>query len=372
MTIRTKPFSELVQDFAAATQARCARLVDFTRGSVLRAVAESNATMGLYLQATVLQVLARTRASTSRGVDLDTWMRDFDLVRLQPVAATGIVRVSRLVPSIAGFVPFNTVLATREGLEFRVTDDPSHPNRDGTRGGYALPVGVATLDIPARCETLGNEGNVTTGAIVQIGSSTTAIDAVTNPAPFVSGLDGETDEEFRRRFWLYIASLSKATRDAVSYAVQSTRQGLDHTLVENVQYGGATDHGSFYVVVNDGSGTASAAIVEQTFAAVDAVRAFGIRHAAYSSTILPAQVAMLLTIAPGFTGQAVVAAVQNAIGTYISELRVGERLPYTRLAQIAYQVPGVVNVTGLTLNGGTADLVATPRQTIRASLVSVS
>jgi hypothetical protein len=44
----------------------------------------------------------------------------------------------------------------------------------------------------------------------------------------------------------------------------------------------------------------------------------------------------------------------------------GRRWPYTRLAQVAYDAsPGIINVTGVTLNGGTADLAATAQQIVK-------
>ena len=47
-------------------------------------------------------------------------------------------------------------------------------------------------------------------------------------------------------------------------------------------------------------------------------------------------------------------------------------LPYTQLAGIAYEIPGVANVTGITLNSGTSDLTATAQQKILVGSVSVA
>ena len=76
---------------AAAVEASATQLLDLTVGSTLRAVLEANASIGLWMQWLILQVLRTTRAATSNGADLDSWMADLTLTRLPAVAATGTV-----------------------------------------------------------------------------------------------------------------------------------------------------------------------------------------------------------------------------------------------------------------------------------------
>jgi hypothetical protein len=62
-----------------------------------------------------------------------------------------------------------------------------------------------------------------------------------------------------------------------------------------------------------------------------------------------------------------------AITTFVNTLPVGSSLPFTRLAQIAYDAsPAVTNVTGLTLQGGTADLTAAPATVIKIGSLAIS
>ena len=83
---------------AAAVEASATQLLDLTVGSTLRAVLEANASIGLWMQWLILLVLRTTRAATSNGADLDSWMADLTLTRLPAVAATGIVTFSRFTP----------------------------------------------------------------------------------------------------------------------------------------------------------------------------------------------------------------------------------------------------------------------------------
>ena len=82
MQLPLQTFSTLVANAAAAVQGSARQLVDLTIGSTLRAVLEANASLALWMQWLILLVLRTTRAATSTGADLDTWVADFGLARL--------------------------------------------------------------------------------------------------------------------------------------------------------------------------------------------------------------------------------------------------------------------------------------------------
>jgi hypothetical protein len=75
------------------------------------------------------------------------------------------------------------------------------------------------------------------------------------PWPFANGSDAESDAAFRLRFVEYISSLAKATPAAVDYAITSLQLGLTDVIVENYDYAGNYKPGSFYTVIDDGSGS---------------------------------------------------------------------------------------------------------------------
>lgn len=98
MQLQLQTFATLVGNAAAAVQGGARALVDLTVGSTLRALLEANASVALWMQWLILQVLQATRAATSAGADLDSWMADFTVVRLPATAARGQVSFSRFVP----------------------------------------------------------------------------------------------------------------------------------------------------------------------------------------------------------------------------------------------------------------------------------
>src|SRR5579863_3257606 len=101
MQLQLRSFDTIVASAAAAVQAAAATVLDLTVGSVTRAVLEANAGLGLWMQWLILQVLQATRAATSAGSDLDTWMADFGVTRQSAVAASGIVTLARFSPAAA-------------------------------------------------------------------------------------------------------------------------------------------------------------------------------------------------------------------------------------------------------------------------------
>ena len=111
--LTTKTFAQLVSDQVTAIQGAARTLIDFTIGSILRSIVESNSAVALWVQGLILQLLATTRAATSAGTDLDSWAADFNFYRLVAVAASGQVVFSRFTATQAAFIPVGTQIQTR-------------------------------------------------------------------------------------------------------------------------------------------------------------------------------------------------------------------------------------------------------------------
>lgn len=374
MAITTQDFTTLVRNQVTAIQGAAKVLVDLTVGSILRAVVEANAAVILWLQGLILQLLAITRAATSSGADLDSWVGDFGLTRLAAVAASGQVSFARFTPSQQAVVPVSTTIQTGDGAQqFAVTLDTTNPAYSATLGGYVLAAGVGSINVPVAASTAGAGGNVSAGQLNTLTQAVPGVDTVSNAAAFTNGVDAESDAALRIRFIAFVASLSKATKGAVGYAITSLKQGVIYTLVENQQYNGTTDYGYFYVVVDDGTGSPGSTFLSNVSNAIDAVRGVSIRFGVFAPVVVTANAGMTITTAAGYDHNAVVALVVAALRSYINGLRLGQTLTYSRLAQVAYDAsPGVTNVTAVTLNGGTADVSATSQQVIKSGTLTVA
>ena len=374
MSIQTQDWVTLVRNQVAAIQGYAKVLVDLTVGSVLRAVVEANAAVTVWLQGLILQVLAITRAATSSGADLDTWMADFGLTRLAAVPATGSVTFSRFTVTQQVLVPVTAVVQTGDGTQqFNVVIDTTNPAYSATLGGYVIAAGTASVSVPVQAVTPGAAGNAVAGAVSTIVGAISGVDTVSNTAAFVNGADAEPDTAFRSRFIAYVASLSKATKMAIGSAIASVKQGLTYVILENQTYAGLPQNGTFIVIVDDGTGAPTSTLLASVSNAVDAVRPVTSTFYVYGPVVVNATVSMSIATAAGYTHQAVALQVQAALLSYINSLPLGTALTYSRLAQVAYDAsPAVTNVTGTLLNGSTADLPATSLQVIKATTNSIT
>lgn len=379
MALQTQDFTTLVRNQVAAIQAASEALLDFTEGSVLLAVVESNSgAVALFLQALADQLLALTRASTSEDSDLDTWMADFGFTRLPAVAATGNVTFSRFTPTEQAIIPANSTeiaqVQTADGTQtYSVVIDTTNPNYNSALGGYVILAGTSSIDVPIEADVAGAGGNAAIDAINTIISPIPNVDTVTNSAAFTNGIDKESDDAFRARFIAYLLSLVRGTVAAINYAITSTQQGVKNSLVENQQYNGALDYGYFYGVVDDGTGNPSSDLITRISNNVELYRACGIRYGIFGPVVVTANVAMTITVASGYTAATVKTTVQSALQTYINSLPIGGTLYYTRLMQVAYDAsPGVLDVVSVTLNSGSSDITATEQQIVKSGTITVS
>jgi uncharacterized phage protein gp47/JayE len=354
-------------------QANSTQLLNLNVGSVLRAILEAIAGVILWLQGLVVYVLTLTRFATSVGTDADSWAADFDFTRLAAVAATGQVTFTRFTTTTQSVVPFGTALQTADGTQnFTVNTDPTNSAYNATLGGYVLPIGTPTLTVGVTAVNAGSQGNVLANTITSMGQGIPGVDTVTNSAAFTNGIAAETDTAFKARFVLYIAALSKATDEAIESAIEDVQQGLQYTITEDYDYNGDYDPGFFYVVLDDGTGSPPSQLLTNVGNAIDVTRALGIRFAVFAPVVTTATVSMEITSAAGLNHATVVGNVGVALTAFINALGLGNGLPYTQLAAVAYGVPGVTNVTAVLLNGTTADIAGNPKNTIKAGTISVS
>ncbi len=381
MALTTKDFSTLVRDQATAIQGAARSLMDFTTGSVLRAIAEANAGIAMWLQGMILQLLATTRAATSSGADLDSFVNDFGVTRLAGFAATGNVTFSRFTATNSAFIPVGTQIQTSDQSPelFSVAADPTNAAYSATLGGYTIAAGTSLLSVPVVAAQVGTAGNVAIGQCNVLMAAIPGVDSVSNAAAFTNGADPETDAALRARFVNYLSSLARATTGAIGYAITSVQSGVSYTITENPVSNGTPQYGTFAVAIDDGSGAPPGSLLTAVNNAIDAVRPIGTAFTVSAPQKVFANVTLTIVVASGYSKTVLAAQVTTALTGYINSIPLGQPLPYTRLAQVAWDTsPGIVNVTGVTLtttNGvinAAGDLTATAQQVIKAATITVN
>lgn len=374
-------FITLVQNMAAAVQAQASALLNFTTGSVLLAITEASASVGLWLQWLILQVLALTRLATSTGTNVDTWVGDFGLFRQPAVASTGPVTFGRFSTAATGFVPVGAQVKTSDGTRiYQVLADGTNPAWNQSNG-FTIPPGTASIACTVQDITtdstgnlsIGSAGNVAANTITLPASAMTNVDFVNNAGAFTNGVNAQSDASLRAAFAVYVQTRSKGTNPAIGFAISQVQQGLNWTIAENVSTSGAFTPGTDVITVDDGSGAPTSTLLASVAAAIDVYRPLGSTVFVRAPTVTTATVIFTITTNPTGNKAALQPLVEAAVLNYINTLPDGTTLAYTRIPMVAYLVdPSIVDVTGYTLNAGTADLVPGSGGVIKATSGTVT
>ncbi|MBU9629926.1 baseplate J/gp47 family protein [Burkholderia multivorans] len=382
MSVQGQSFTQILTGFATAVQGAASSLVSFVIGSVLRAIGEGTAWIAMYLQGLILTAIALTRAATSNGVDLDSWLAQFGFTRLPPSAASGQVTFSRFTYTQQAVIPVGSIVQTGDGTQqYQVVADTTNPAYSASLNGFLIPAGTQSVSCTVVGITPGSNslnlpdasGNVTAGAVNALYQSIPYVDTVSNASAFTNGKNAESDAAARIRFVGWLATLARATPAAVGAAISALGANFAYTIVENQNYNGSLNMGYFYVVVDDGTGYPSSTTLSTAYNAINAVRPITSTFGVFAPVVVNAVVSMTLTTTSTGAGHSsTTAIVQTAVQNYINSLKLGQPLSYLRIAQVAFDASSdVIDVTALLLNGGTSDLVATNQQVIKATSVSV-
>lgn len=373
--LNVKTQETLVSESTAAIQGSSATLLDFSVGSILLSIVEAYSAVVLWLQGLILGAILYSRASTSNDADLDSWMAQFDFIRIAAIQASGNATFSRFTATAAATLAVGTLCQTSDGTQkFAVLADTTNPAFNATTQLYTLAIGVSSMTVPVLAVTAGAAGNVGIGAIKVLSQAVSGIDTVTNSAAFTNGSDKETDSAFRIRFIVFINSLTKGTKISVIAAILSIAKAITPSIVENKQYvNGLDQFGYFYAIVDDGTGIPNSTFLNDEYNAIDAVRPLSVGFSVFAPQIVTANTTIVLQITAGQDNAAVIALVTTAVTNYINSLTSGQTCSLTQIAKFAYQAsPYVENVTGLMINGVAQDLTSTVQQVIKSGTIGVT
>jgi hypothetical protein len=357
MDLALQTQTTMQSDMSAAVEGYASAPVDATTdGSFVKAILQANQGVALWLQVEALQIETAGRLTTSTGTDVDTFVAQFGQARLAAVAASGTVTLSRFAAVTSATVPIGVLIRTGDGsLSYAVGIDPLNSLYSASAGGYVVPVGTVSVNVPVVCTTPGIVGNVITGAVSLLGSIA-GINEATNAAPMTGGLDVESDDALKKRFADFIASLERATVTAVDEAIESVQQGIAYDVVENIDEAGAYRLGHFVVTAAQADGTLPPELESAIYLAVDRVRPVCSTFSVQPPAITWVDVFMTIT-AEGTDKASLIGPVQTAIATYINGLTVGQIMPYARLAVLTFNASSLIsNIGNILLNGGVADV----------------
>lgn len=374
---------QFVQNEVAAIQSVLPGAYQFTVGSIVLALVDAHSSTAMWEQSLIQYVYNRERLATSTGADADSFVGDFGLTRLPAVAATGTVQFSSFVATTARTINVGATVSVQGGsVSFQITADDTNTYYNSAQNAYIIPAGIGTIaspvSLPVQATTAGTIGNVQPNTITVINSPITGIDQVNNANAFVNGVNQQTDPQLRAYFVQWLQSLSRATKGAISFAVESVQGVQEYVLVENTNYDtGLEQLGYFYVVVDDGTGNPSNELVAAVTNAVDAYRGLTIRFEVKKPIVVDAEIVANVIMPSAYNTPTYISEIVNNISSaltlYVDLIPFGETLYYTRVPQIIYNVlnqmfPTIIdqiNVNGITVNGSDADISTNFKQSLR-------
>ena len=236
-------------------------------------------------------------------------------------------------------IPAGTVFLTLEGLEFALLEDVLLTGGSDTGTAEATEIGSAY--------------NVEGGAITRMVTTMTALSAWTN-ASATGGTDQESD-----------AALYERIRDFRSrQATSGNAYHYEQWAMEVAGVGGAkifplwNGAGTVKVVLVDADmEPASSEIVAAAAAHIEEERPIGATVTVAAAQSLPIPVAAKLTLDGSTTLPEVKAVFASELDAYLKTLAFRTSiLRYNQVAYLLLSLPGVLDFTSLTLNGGTGNV----------------
>lgn len=340
-----RTFESLLRYLGQQITASGGTVTDLNRLSVLRTLAEIMALLGERWEEELAVVAAE-------GIDRATY-RSFGFPQQPATKAYGQVVFSRIDTALAQTIPAGTVVRV-----------PSSSRRFVTYLAATLGVGESSVTVGVLAEGVGAIWNTNAATITEIVTTVGgAALTVTNVADISTGGDEQTDEDRREAFARYIASIHRATADAIEYGARTAELldafGVPTEAIASAQTvdtaipGVATCYAWDGVTTNPALPAISALLQAQGQRVIDGyVDVSGLRVPGYKAAgavvnLVPATIrAVPVTVAvypaPGWTLAMVEEGVRAAIARVFARLAVGD--PLLRASDIRNAVGAIRGV----------------------------
>jgi Uncharacterized homolog of phage Mu protein gp47 len=342
-----KKFDEILTDIQNLL--RGSTLTDWNPGSVLRTLSEAWAALLEEAYFWLDWLLSQFFVGTAVGEWLDARVADFMMVRIQGDTAAGLFILGRDSPSpISVLIPEGTEFE-KDGLKFATLTEVKF-----LEGESQIEVSVRAVDVGAAYNLLPNT------ELKQVGMAVAAIEWV-RVKELRGGLDRESDEKLRNRVPEHFASLSRATRPSIEYALQSLSGVRVAAIKPN-----DPDKGWFTVYLDMIETPELNATIART---LEEWRGFTIHYRIAQATVRNEVVELALTVHEDYRPEEIKALVEQAMKSYFTSLGMGVPLLVASLYQVAMNTKGVANVRVIS---PAADVIPDESEFVRHSEVIFS
>lgn len=292
------------------------------------------------------------------GEELESYIKSRSgLVRNPPTYASGILQVTG-----NGTVNEGDLFESAGGIQFAAT---------------ATVEISGSGEVPIRCTTPGAVGNLPAGSVTMMPVQIAGIVSVSNSDTLTGGYDAESDAAYYDRYILRLQT-PPTSGNQYHYRIWA----LEVTGVGGVQIYplGHGDNTVDVVIIDVDGQPADEELVQRVQTHIDpGSKGLGEGEApigayCYVSGAEPKELDLSMTVQtlPGAEQEAVTAAVKAAVAAYLKGIAFAQDyVSYARINAAVLEADGVQDVSGLTVNGATANVAIGERQVAVLGEVSI-
>lgn len=276
-------------------------------------------------------------ADTATGADLDRKCADQGIERKPATKATGTVTITG---TIGATVPLDGLVAS-DNVEFKITQSG------------VIPAG-GSLSVTVECLEEGQAGNVPAGAIKTFPITIEGLVTVTNAAGFTSGYDAESDESLRARYYAKVRTPATSGNKYHyrNWALEVT--GVGDARIVPLWNGPGTVKA---IIINSNKQPADSTLVNSVATHIEDVRPIGAAVTVVSAAAKAINISVSLTLDTGYTTPQVKLTIEANITQHLKNIAfVNTYVSYAMIGAIILDSAGVLDYSGLTINGGTANV----------------
>ena len=264
---------------------------------------------------------------------LDKKVGDFGIYRKLGQSATGTIKVTG---TNGTHIPKGTVVLSQGELEFYTVEDAWI---DGD---------ITTIEVEA--SDVGEQYNIIPNSIESFGVKISGVETVTNEELFEGGINIETDEELRERFFEIIRR--PATSGNVYHYEQWAKEidGINEARVKPLWNGA----GTVKVIVSNDNNIVDDEIVQKCQEHINNVRPIGADVTVVSPSPLDISITGNIYVKEGYSLYDCIIEFNNNLMNYLSNCE--DTVVYTRITACLGCIEGVRDYSELKVNNGTVNI----------------
>lgn len=299
------------------------------------------------------RVLGLGFAQTTSGTYLNYRASEHGLTRLEATKSTGVITVTGADTTV---ISQGSLFSTPSGTQFKTTAEAT--------------ISGTTVNIAIEAVNAGISGNVPISSVSQIPIAIPGVTAVNNADVISGGTDTETDEALLGRLLEEVRKPSTSGNAADYIKWAKSVGGIGDARCIALWSGAGTVK---VVIIDSNKQPANAGLITNVSDYIETVRPICATVTVVSATGVNINIVAVLTLAGGYNLTDVTTESETRLTNYLKSIAfVNSSVSYAQIGNIIIDTPGVLDYTGLTVNGGSANIAISNTQVAVLGSVSLS